>query len=87
MSWPLKSAVVLMVTPVTVTARGNITPAVCAGEPESVTLKVIAVELVRNGVPLINPLEESSVIPAGSLPAVIDHVYGGFPPEACSVTA
>ena len=74
LSWPLSSAVVLMVSPVAATVIVNITLAVCAGEPESVTLKVMAVELVKDGVPLINPLEGSRVIPVGSLPAVIDHV-------------
>ena len=39
----------------------------CAGELESITVKVMVVLLVVNGVPLINP-EESSDNPDGSRP-------------------
>ncbi len=45
--------------------------AVCAGEPESVTLKLsgVAVTWVV-GVPLIKPVDAFSDNPAGSVPAV-----------------
>jgi hypothetical protein len=34
------------------------------------------------GVPLIAPVAEFSMSPAGRLPAETFHVYGGTPPEA-----
>jgi hypothetical protein len=37
------------------------------------------------GLPEITPVLDASVSPAGSAPAVIDHVYGGVPPDAASV--
>jgi hypothetical protein len=62
--------------------------AVCAGEPESVTLKtsgVLATGVV--GVPLISPLEAFSVNPAGSVPEVNCHVKTPVPPDAAIICA
>ena len=45
--------------------------ALCAGEPESVTLKVSGVAVTwLEGVPLISPLEAFSPNPAGNVPLV-----------------
>ena len=38
------------------------------------------------GVPLITPLDEFSVNPAGNDPDFTDHVYGGLPPLAARVS-
>jgi hypothetical protein len=37
---------------------------------------------LADGVPLITPVVELSVIPGGRLPALMDHVYGLCPPVA-----
>jgi hypothetical protein len=34
------------------------------------------------GVPLMAPVDEASVSPGGSVPELIDQLYGGVPPEA-----
>ena len=75
-----------MVTPVSPTTSGYNSVLDCAGELESVTVKVMVVLLVVNGVPLINP-EESSDNPEGRRPPLTTQLYGGSPPEACSATA
>jgi hypothetical protein len=65
--------------------RVRLTVALCAGEPESVTLKVSAVFVTATaGVPLINP-EAFSESPAGRVPAVCVQVSPGVPPVAASV--
>jgi hypothetical protein len=38
------------------------------------------------GIPVTAPVEAFKIKPAGSAPLMIDHVYGGVPPEAFSVT-
>ena len=75
-----------MVTPVSPTTSGYSSVLDCAGELESVTVKVMVVLLVVNGVPLINP-EESSDNPEGRRPPLTTQLYGAVPPEACSATA
>ena len=37
----------------------------------------------KKGVPLITPLFDN-VNPPGSVPRIMDHVYGGVPPDAVS---
>jgi hypothetical protein len=61
----------------------KLTLAVFAGAVESLTLNVSAVAFAAAvGVPLIVPVEEFSVTPAGKAPALIDQVYGAVPPFA-----
>jgi hypothetical protein len=61
--------------------------AVCApGDPLSVTRTVKFAVVAVVGVPLITPLEEESVRPAGSAPDETDHAYGGVPPVAAKLT-
>lgn len=51
------------------------------GVVESVTLNVSEVPVVGAvGVPLIMPVDEFSVKPAGRVPEVRDHLYGAVPP-------
>ena len=60
--------------------------AVCAGELLSVTLNVTeSLETAAVGVPVMAPVDEFKLSPAGREPLVIDHVYGGFPPVAVNV--
>ena len=62
------------------------TVAVCAGLPESVTLNVSAAAFTAaEGVPLIRPLAEFSVNPAGRVPLVNCHVKAPVPPAAATV--
>jgi hypothetical protein len=57
-----------------------------AGEPESLTVKVMERLLTgAAGVPEIAPVEAASDKPAGSDPPLTDHLYGDSPPEATSV--
>jgi hypothetical protein len=51
----------------------------------SVTLKVTDVVPAAVGVPLMTPVEEFKLSPAGRLPEDRDQVYGEVPPEALSV--
>jgi hypothetical protein len=58
----------------------------CAGEPESVALKVNGVALaVAVGVPLIRPDDAFRVRPAGRVPEVNCQLYDSVPPVAASV--
>ena len=59
--------------------------ALCAGLSESVTLTVKGKVPEDVGVPEITPVEELRTSPGGKEPALIDHVYGLFPPAAVSV--
>jgi hypothetical protein len=53
------------------------------GVPESATWNVRGVLVtVCVGVPVIAPVEAFNVRPAGSVPLVSDHIYGGVPPVA-----
>src|ERR1019366_5820479 len=57
--------------------------AVCAGEPESVTLKLSGVAVTEAvGVPLMRPVDTSSVRPVGKVPAVNCQVKAPVPPVA-----
>jgi hypothetical protein len=71
---PLGSLVVVMasgVTPAAVIVRLSEADLVCAGLPESVTVKVSAVALaVAVGVPAMAPVEAFRASPAGSVPLV-----------------
>jgi hypothetical protein len=67
----------------TVSVRGGAVVADCCGVPESVTLNVSRVaEAAAEGVPLITPVVGFNVNPAGSVPAINDHVSEGTPPVA-----
>ena len=55
--------------------RGRFAVAVCAGDPESVTLKVNAAAVTGEaGVPLMSPLDAFRVKPVGNVPAINCHV-------------
>ena len=70
-TWPLDSDNIVIVSVAGAIVSVRLTFAVCAGEPESVTLKVSAVVFAAAvGVPLIWPVDEFSVSPAGSVPDV-----------------
>ena len=79
-------AVVVMVSAAAEMVSVRLAVAVCAGELESVTLKLssVAVTTVAD-VPLINPLEVFKVKPAGNVPEVSCQVYAPVPPVARSV--
>jgi hypothetical protein len=56
-----------------VIVRAKLTDLVCAGLPESVTLKVSGVLLTAvDGVPVMAPVEALRLKPAGKVPLVID---------------
>jgi hypothetical protein len=59
--------------------------ALCAGFSESVTLTVKLKVPEDVGVPEITPVEALMESPGGREPALIDQVYGFFPPVAVSV--
>ena len=62
------------------------TVAVCAEDPESVTLNVSGVAVTGVvGVPPISPVEAFSAKPAGNVPAVSCHVKAPVPPVAANV--
>jgi len=61
------------------------TDLVWAGLPLSLTVAVKLVVPVADGIPEMMPVVAASVRPAGRLPTLIDHVYAGVPPLACSV--
>src|ERR1035437_2560660 len=68
---PLTSELVVMVSGGGAMVSVRLTLAFCAGEPESVTLKVSGVALITvEGVPVIKPEDAVSANPAGSAPAV-----------------
>ena len=70
-TFPFGSEVVVIVSTAVETVRLKLAVAVCAGEPESVTLKVSGVAIkVAVGVPEMIPEEASKFIPAGREPAV-----------------
>jgi stage III sporulation protein SpoIIIAA len=73
---PLGSAVVVITSgDMIVSVRGGVVVADCCGVPESVTLNVNGVaEAAAEGVPLITPVVGFNVNPAGSVPAINDHV-------------
>jgi hypothetical protein len=74
-TWPLDSDAVVIVRVAEAIVSVGLTVVVCAGEPESVTLKVSAVALAAAaGVPLISPVEEFNVKPPGNVPDVSVHV-------------
>jgi hypothetical protein len=59
---------------------------ICAGLPESVTLKLSeAPATAAVGVPVMAPVAVFSDNPAGNVPLVSDQVYGVVPPDAVSV--
>ncbi len=57
----------------------------CGGFSESVSLTVKLKVPEDVGVPEITPVVALRTSPAGKEPALIDHVYGVFPPVAVSV--
>ena len=88
MSTAAGSETVVMVRPGGAIVKVKLMVAVCAGEPESVTLKVSGVALTAAvGVPPINPVEAFSVRPFGKVPLVNCQVYAPVPPVAESVCA
>jgi hypothetical protein len=83
---PFGSEVVVMMNAPGMMVNVRLAVAVCAGEPESVTLKVSGVALAMAvGVPLIRPEEAFNVNPAGKVPPVSCQVYAPDPPEARKV--
>src|ERR1022692_1251070 len=56
--------------------------AVGVSESVTVTVKLSVPTNVPVGVPEITPVEAFSDNPAGRLPTVTDHLYGGIPPVA-----
>jgi hypothetical protein len=57
------------------------------GALESATWNVRGVfATVCVGVPLIAPVAAFNIRPAGNVPLVSDHVYGGVPPVAAKTT-
>jgi hypothetical protein len=70
-----RAAVVITSGDMIVSVRGGVVVADCCGVPESVTLNVNGVaEAAAEGVPLITPVVGFNVNPAGSVPAINDHV-------------
>ena len=66
--------------------RLSVAEAVCAGEPESVALKVSGVAFTATvGVPLIKPVEAFRVRPLGSVPLVNCQVTAPVPPLVARV--
>jgi hypothetical protein len=63
----------------------NCTAAVCAGEPESVTVIANTKLPLAVGAPEITPVEDR-VSPEGNCPPVTLQVYAGVPPFALSAT-
>ena len=85
-AWPPGNDVVVIVKAAEATVSVRLTFDVCAGELESVTLKVSATAFaVVVGVPLITPVEEFNASPVGSVPEVSVHAYGAAPPLAVIV--
>ena len=72
---PLASDVVVIVRIGGAMVNVRLALAVCAGEPESLTLKVSGVALTAAvGVPLISPVDALRAMPLGSVPEVNCHV-------------
>ena len=69
----------------TVMLRAALAVFVGLSESVTVTVKLIAPVCGPVGVPVITPVVELSVSPAGKLPTVTAHVYGVIPPVAPSV--
>jgi hypothetical protein len=67
-----------------VIANDRVTDFVCIGLDESATLKVRLAVPAAVGVPEMVPLAGAKLRPAGSVPLVIDQVYGVVPPVALS---
>ena len=63
----------------------RLTEAVCASEPESVTLNVRGAFAAAVGVPLICPVDALRVRPAGSVPEVNCQLVAPVPPVDASV--
>jgi hypothetical protein len=76
LTWPAGSGDVVVITKVAgAMVNVKLAEAVCAGDPESVTLKVrgVAATCVE-GVPLISPVAAFSPNPDGKVPLVSCHV-------------
>src|ERR1039457_7193101 len=85
-TWPLGRDVVVIVNVAGAMVRFKFTVAVCAQDPESVTLNVSGVAVTGVvGVPPISPVEAFSAKPAGNVPAVSCHVKAPVPPVAANV--
>src|ERR1035441_483731 len=82
-TWPLGRDVVVIVNVAGAMVRFKFAVAVCAEDPESVTLNVSGVAVTGVvGVPPISPVEAFSAKPAGNVPAVSCHVKAPVPPVA-----
>ena len=78
--------VVVMVRAGDVMVRKSVAAAFCAGMLASVTWKTsLRFETAAVGVPLISPVEEFKVKPAGRAPVMIDQLNGVVPPAAASI--
>jgi hypothetical protein len=61
----------------------SLTDLLAGGTPESATWNVRGVLVtVCVGVPVIAPVDAFNISPAGSVPLVSVHIYGGVPPVA-----
>jgi hypothetical protein len=68
------------------TVKPNCIAAVCAGDPESVTVIVNEKTPFEVGVPEIIPVVEDRLSPEGNWPPVTVQLYGGVPPLAASAS-
>src|ERR1035441_9128616 len=86
-TWPeARDAVVIVRVAGAIVSVRFVVVAVCAGEAESVTLKVSGVAFtVVEGVPLMSPLDAFRVKPVGNVPADNCHVWAPVPPVAARV--
>jgi hypothetical protein len=84
---PFWSDVVVMVNVGALMVMLRFAFAVLVGLSESVTVtvKFVAPVCTPVGVPLMTPVEELRLNPAGRLPVVTAHEYGVMPPDAASV--
>lgn len=83
---PLGSDAVVIVSGAGAMVRVRVAVAVCAGDPESVTLKVNEAAVTgKVGVPLMSPLDAFSDNPVGKVPEINCHACAPVPPVAASV--
>jgi hypothetical protein len=80
---PARLGEIVMPTELEEIVNVSLTDLLPAGVLESATWNVRAVLVTACvGVPVIAPVAAFNVRPAGSVPLVSDHVYGGVPPVA-----
>jgi hypothetical protein len=80
---PVRLGEIVIPTEVEETVNISFTDLLAGGVLESATWNVRAVLVTACvGVPVIAPVAAFSIRPAGNVPLVSDHVYGGVPPVA-----